>query len=150
VSTLESRIRARRSPSDAVTVVGAGPAGLACAIALAAAGRTVVLREWHRQVGARFHGDLQGLENWSDELDVPDELRAAGIEISFEHHAVFDGTAFDASYNCYRIRSERPLYYLVRRGRDDRTLDSALLNQAIAAGVEVSRANRVEAITGPC
>jgi flavin-dependent dehydrogenase len=80
---------------------------------------------------------------------VLDELRAAGIEISFEHHAMFDGTAFDASYNRYRIRSERPLYYLVRRGRDDRTLDSALLNQAIAAGVEVRRADRVEAITGP-
>jgi flavin-dependent dehydrogenase len=149
VGTLESRIRARRSPSDAVTIVGAGPAGLACAIALAAAGRTVVLREWHRQVGTRFHGDFQGLENWSDERDVLDELRAAGIEISFEHYAVFHGTAFDASCNRYHVRSERPLYYLVRRGRDDGTLDSALLNQAIAAGVEVRQADRVEAITGP-
>jgi flavin-dependent dehydrogenase len=149
MSTLKNRIRACRSPNDRVTVVGAGPAGLACAIALAGAGRTVVLREWHRQVGTRFHGDFQGLENWSEERDVLDELRAAGIEISFEHHAVFDGTAFDASCNRYHVRSERPLYYLVRRGRDDRTLDSALLNQAIAAGVEVRRADRVEAIAGP-
>jgi flavin-dependent dehydrogenase len=99
-------------------------------------------------VGTRFHGDFQGLENWSDERDVFDELRAGGIEIAFEHHAVFEGTAFDAYCNRYQVRSERPLYYLVRRGRESGTLDSALLNQAIATGVEVRRIDRVEAITG--
>ncbi len=148
MSTLESRMRARRTPDERVTVVGAGPAGLACAISLARGGRAVVVRESHRQVGTRFHGDFQGLENWSDERDVLDELRAVGIEITFEHHGVFDGTAFDAYYNRHEVRSERPLYYLVRRGRDQGTLDSALLDQAIAAGVEVLRVDRVEAITG--
>lgn len=142
-------MRTVRPSSEPVTVVGAGPAGLACAIALARAGRKVVVREWHQQVGARFHGDFQGLENWSDEQDVLDELRAAGVEIAFEYHAGFAGTAFDASHNRYDVRSERPLYYLVRRGRDSGTLDSGLLNQAIAAGVEVRRTDRVEAITGP-
>lgn len=137
------------SQGEPVTVVGAGPAGLACAIALARAGRNVVVREWHRQVGARFHGDFQGLENWSDERDVLDELHAAGIDIAFEHCAAFEGTAFDASHDRYHVRSERPLYYLVRRGRDDGTLDSALLNQDIAAGAEVRRTDRVEAIAGP-
>ena len=135
--------------SDPVTVVGAGPAGLACAIALARAGRAVVVREWHRQVGARFHGDFQGLENWSDEWDVLDELRAAGIEIGFEYKAVFDVTVFDAYRNRYRVRrSERPLYYLVRRGRDNGTLDSALLDQATAAGIDVRRNDRVDTIIG--
>lgn len=148
MSTLESRIDARRRPDLRVTVVGAGPAGLACAIALAQGGRAVVVREWHRQVGTRFHGDFQGIENWSDEQDVLDELRAAGIETTFEHHAVFDGTAFDAGQNRYHVRSERPLYYLVRRGRDGGTLDSALLGQAIAAGAEIRRVDRVEAIAG--
>ncbi len=142
-------MRALWSPSEPITVVGAGPAGLACAIALARAGRNVVVREWHRQVGARFHGDFQGLENWSDERDVLDELRAAGVEITFGYDAAFEGTAFDASHHRYQVRSARALYYLVRRGKDHGTLDTALLNQAIAAGAEVHRTDRVEAISGP-
>lgn len=130
-------------------MVGAGPAGLACAVALARAGRKVVVREWHRQVGSRFHGDFQGLENWSDAKDVLQELRAAGIEISFAHHPVSEGITFDPYGKRYQVRSERPLYYLVRRGRDTGTLDTALLNQAIAAGVEVHRVDRVDEIIGP-
>ena len=148
-SKIESRTRAHRDPGEPVVVIGAGPAGLACAIALARSGRNVVVRESHRQVGTRFHGDFQGLENWSDERDVLDELRAAGIKITFEHHAVLQGTAFDAHHNRYNIRGEQPLYYLVRRGRERGTLDTALLDQAIAVGVEVHRVDRVEAIAGP-
>ncbi len=147
--TLDGRMRARRSRCEPVTVVGAGPAGLACAITLARSGRAVIVREWHRQAGTRFHGDFQNLENWSDERDVLDELRAAGIETTFEQQAVFSGIAFDAHHNSHHVRSARPLYYLVRRGRDQGTLDSVLLNQAIAAGVEVRRIDRVESVTGP-
>lgn len=66
------------SPDEPVTIVGAGLAGLACAIVLVRAGRPVIVREWHKTVGNRFHGDFQGLENWSDGQDVLDELRAAG------------------------------------------------------------------------
>jgi len=149
MSTAESRTRAHRIPAEPIMVVGAGPAGLTCAIALAKGGRTVTVREWHQQAGARFHGDFQGLENWSDERDVLDELRAAGIQTTFEHHAVRAGIAFDADHNRYDVRSERPLYYLVRRGRDSGTLDAALMEQAVAAGAEVRRVDRVQAITGP-
>lgn len=148
MSTVESRMGARRPPGEPITVVGAGPAGLACAITLAQAGRNVIAREWHRQVGTRFHGDFQGLENWSDELDVLDELRTAGIETAFDHHPVFEGLAFDAEGNRYRVRSERPLYYLVRRGPDSGTLDSALLDQAKATGATIHQVDRVDTIPG--
>ena len=84
------------SPDEPVTIVGAGLAGLACAVVLARAGRPVIVREWHKTVGSRFHGDFQGLENWSDDQDVLAELRAAGIETSFEAHPVREGIAFDA------------------------------------------------------
>ena len=131
------------SPDEAVTVVGAGLAGIACAIVLARAGRPAIVREWHKTVGNRFHGDFQGLENWSDGLDVLDELHAAGVETSFEAHPVLEGTAFDAWGNAYPIRGDRPLYYLMRRGGHDRSLEFALVKQAIGAGVEVWFGDRV-------
>ncbi|KKM71750.1 hypothetical protein LCGC14_1427520, partial [marine sediment metagenome] len=136
------------SAGEPVTVVGAGPAGLACAIVLARAGRPVIVREWHKSVGNRFHGDFQGLENWSDDRDVLDELSRAGIETNFGSHPIRDGTAFDAWGRAYRVHGDRPFHYLVRRGGDDGTLDSGLLAQAVVAGAEVRFGDRVEDPTG--
>ena len=148
MSTPEHPRRAPRTPDEPVTVVGAGPAGLACAIALARSGRKVVVREWHRHVGSRFHGDFQGLENWSNERDALDELRAAGIATDFEYHPMREGVAFDARGQRYALRSEQPLFYLVRRGQQDESLESALLRQAIAVGAQVHRVDRVDTISG--
>lgn len=133
---------------DAVSVIGAGPAGLACAIVLARAGRRVVIHEARGRVGARFHGDFQGLENWSSDEDVLAELAQAGIEIRFDHHPVRRGTAFDAWGEAYAVASELPIYYLVRRGPDPGTLDRGLLDQALALGVEVRFDERVKEATG--
>ncbi len=148
--TTSSEAREARMPGNGpITVVGAGPAGLACAIVLARNGREVVVREWHRNVGSRFHGDFQGLENWSDERDILDELEGYGITASFESHPVHEGTAFDASGTSYPIRSERPLYYLVRRGEVAGSLDCALRDQAADEGVELRFGDRVGRIDAP-
>lgn len=139
----------RDAPSDeTITVVGAGIAGLACAIVLAKSGRAVTVREWHQTVGSRFHGDFQGLENWSDRLDVLEELRAAGIERSFDCHPVRNGIAFDAWGHSHPIHGDRPLYYLVRRGGGSGSLESGLCQQADAAGAQLRFGDRVTKPTG--
>ena len=134
--------------NDPVTVVGAGPAGLAAAIVLARAGRQVVVREARSGVGSRFHDDFQGIENWSADEDVLAEMAAAGIEINFDNHPVRSGTAFDAWGKAYGVASEQPIYHLVRRGPNPGTLDRGLLDQARDLGVEVRFNDRVRRVTG--
>lgn len=136
---MKGRRRERAKPvrPRRLEVVGAGPAGLAAAITAARAGLDVVVHERARTMGSRFHGDFQGLENWTTDGDVLEELETLGIEPSFEHAALYELVTFGPDGTEHELRSDTPLCYLVRRGSDAGTLDTALLAQAREAGVEV-------------
>ena len=124
--------------SEALTVIGAGPAGLTAAILACRAGRKVTVYERRQDVGGRFHGDFQGLENWSTDRDVLDEIQALGIEISFPAIPFRELVCFGPGGRGHVFRSaSRPFYYLVRRGPGPDTLDTALKEQALAAGAEI-------------
>src|SRR3989344_2399384 len=129
---------------EVIEIAGAGPAGLAAAITLARAGRRVVVHEAQREVGYRFQGDLQGLENWTTERDVLDELREMELTTAFAQRACRDGTVFDAWGQAYPVRSRAPLFYMVERGPGRGSLDTALLEQALALGAEVRFGSRLE------
>src|SRR5690349_16248047 len=118
-------------------VVGAGPAGLVAAAALARDGRDVVVMERHPRVGQRFHGDYQGLENWSSPRDALDHLAGLGVRADFAYRAFHEVTFYDSRLRPAPLRSAAPLFYLVRRGPEHDTLDSALLRQAREAGARV-------------
>jgi len=120
-----------------VEIVGAGPAGLSAALTAARAGREVTVWERRGDCGSRFHGDLQGLENWTTRGDVLEELEAIGIAPTFEHAPIREGVFFDSDGRERVVRSERPAFYLVRRGAAGGTLDQALKAQALAAGVRI-------------
>ncbi len=120
-----------------IEISGAGPAGLSAALAAAHAGRAVRVHERRDEVGRRFHGDFQGLENWTTEGDVLDELAGMGIEPAFDHTPFYEVNVFSPGRRCYRFRSPRPLFYLVRRGGEPGCLDVSLKRQALAAGVEL-------------
>ena len=66
------------------TILGAGLSGLTTAINLAKEGFKVDVYEKNKDVGMRFHGDLQGLENWSEKRDVLEELKEMSIETNFD------------------------------------------------------------------
>ena len=131
-----------------IEIAGAGPAGLAAAITAAKGGARVVVYERAAQVGSRFHGDFQGLENWSTRQDALDELATAGVEPTFPRAPFHRQICIDPderSHVC-DARTSRPFYYLVRRGSGEGTLDRALRAQAEAAGVEIRFGHPVDTL----
>jgi len=88
-------------------------------------------------VGSRYKGDLQGLENWTSSQDVLEMLGEMGIPIGFEHDAFRECTHYDGRLRAYPLRSDRVAFYLVRRGPQEGTLDSALRTAAVSAGVRI-------------
>ena len=66
-----------------IDIVGAGLSGLAAAIILARNDWKVEVFEKHATIGQRFHGDFQGLENWTQTEDVLDSFDRWGIDLDF-------------------------------------------------------------------
>ncbi len=121
-----------------IEISGAGPAGLAAALAIARAGGRARVYERRDDVGARFHGDFQGLENWTTQADVLEELDEMGIAPEFERTPIHEVTCFGpGGIIARKVGSQQPLFYLVRRGSEAGTLDYSLKQQALAAGVEI-------------
>ena len=120
-----------------LTVVGAGPAGLAAAMRLARGDRAVRVVERHRDVGYRFHDDLQGLENWSSRTDALRRLVDLGVSTGFDYRPMHDLTVYDSRLRGTDVHNATPLFYLVRRGPGRGTLDRSLLDEAVRTGVQV-------------
>jgi flavin-dependent dehydrogenase len=123
--------------TDPVTIIGAGPAGLAAAIVLRRSGIPVVVHEKGEDVGTRLSGDFQGLENWSSREDVCDSFRRIGIETDFLCVPYRSGTIFAPKAAPVAVGGERPIFYLVRRGNRPGSLDRGLRDQALALGAEI-------------
>ena len=120
-----------------IDVVGAGPAGLVAAVNLAKAGFAVTLHESAPRVGHRFHGDFQGIENWTTEDDVRKFLKRINVEINFRFEPYSGGIFYSPTLKRREIRTREPLFYLVERGGYDGCLDFGLLRQAEEVGVNV-------------
>lgn len=127
-----------------IHILGAGPAGLCSAIVLARAGCDVHVHERYDVIGKRFQGDLQGLENWTLKENVLTQLQSFGLEINFEATPFSEVILHDGKRAFKRTASE-PLFYLVKRGPFPRSLDTALGEQALKAGVHIHYQSRLPA-----
>lgn len=128
-----------------IRIAGAGPSGLAAAIALAKAGRSVEVHEAKSDVGSRFIGDLQMIEGASEREPVPELLRRIGIESNFYFRPATWATFYDHRGASRTIRSTEPYGWFIRRGSEDTTLDRGLLAQAREAGATVIFNSRLAA-----
>lgn len=120
----------------AIRIVGAGPSGLTAAINLAQAGHKVDVYEKRSDTGKRFHGDLQGLENWSDEEDVLEQFGRMNLKINFDADP-FLKLIITNGYSQRVSHYDHPLCYLVKRGDVQGSLDQGLKQQALQAGVDI-------------
>jgi flavin-dependent dehydrogenase len=120
-----------------VTIAGAGVSGLTAAINLAKAGVEVDVYERKKEVGGRFLGDWQGLENWTTTATVESCLSDMQIDINFDCHALPPLLLTDGHDLQLRCSFQRPVCYLVKRGPAPGTLDQGLKAQALAAGVRL-------------
>ena len=120
-----------------IRIAGAGPSGLAAAIALARAGRAVEVHEAKRDVGTRFIGDLQIIEGASESEPVPAFLDRLGIGRNFYFRAANGATFYDHRSVGRVIRSAEPYGWFIHRGAEEGTLDRGLLAQAQGAGAKV-------------
>ncbi|MGZ5443577.1 MAG: NAD(P)/FAD-dependent oxidoreductase [Thermoanaerobaculia bacterium] len=127
-----------------IRIAGAGPSGLAAAIALAREGRAVEVHEAKTDVGVRFIGDLQIIEGSSEREPVPDFLDRIGIERNFWFRPALSATFYDHRNTQRTIRSRDPFGYFIRRGAEPDTLDRGLLAQAQRLGVYVVFNSRLQ------
>jgi flavin-dependent dehydrogenase len=120
-----------------IIIAGAGPSGLAAAIHLGRSGRAAKVYERRGDVGARFIGEYQILENYSRREDVLEELGKMGIESNFEFYPTDWASLYDDRGSRHEVTSSQPYGYFLRRGSEPGTLDRGLLAQARDLGVEV-------------
>jgi 2-polyprenyl-6-methoxyphenol hydroxylase-like FAD-dependent oxidoreductase len=131
--------------SKVIEIAGAGPAGLAAAIALARRGFAVRVFERRLVAGSRFNDDFQGLENWSSATGCIDELQALGVEPNWWSRPFSSADFFGPGLRHAKVRALQPLFHCIRRGPlHPDSLDNALRRQAHELGVEIRWGCRME------
>jgi flavin-dependent dehydrogenase len=131
-----------------IRIIGAGPSGLCAAINLARVGYPVIVYERSIDVGTRFHGDFQGVENWSTTEDFLTTLQKMSIRPDFLCQPYTTGQFYMKGDYGGTVTSSKPLFYLTLRGNCERSLDRSLLQQAQEVGVEVRFGQRRSATEG--
>jgi len=119
-----------------IKIIGGGLSGLSAAINLAKAGYNVDVFEKRDDCGKRFNGDLEGLENWSSHVDILQEFKSMNIKINFDCDS-FKTMCITDGKEIIENTSERPVFYLVKRGSTENCLDQGLKKQALDSGVNI-------------
>lgn len=123
--------------SNPIKIAGAGIAGMTAAINLNKAGKDVVVYEKQSAIGLSRHGDYEGLENWIFEEEMHDYFSDHGFQFGkIDAYPIFHFKVHFGIKESFKIRSSKPLFYLVKRGSKPECIDKQLYDQCISAGVQ--------------
>ena len=126
-----------------IKILGSGLAGMTAAINLAKHDYQTVIYEKREKPGAHFHNGWQILENYSSKVDALQELESMYINPNFFYKPKTVVEFFDSRLRQFQLKAKKPFGYFLKRGTAADTLDSALYNQAVHAGVEFRFKTRI-------
>jgi len=129
-----------------IHIIGAGPGGLVAAINLAKEGFRVIVHEKRSDVGFRFNGDYQGLDNWTTEKEVKEFLKSIGVSLNFAYYPFYGTELYGPNLKKMYFKTKEPLFYLVERGVKEYSLDQGLKRQALDYGAEFRWNDNVKTI----
>ncbi len=118
-------------------ILGGGLSGLTAAINLAKAGYKVEVYEKNKDVGMRFGGDLQGLENWSEKKDILEDLEEMNVKTNFDY-VPFSAIELRNCKTGRVLKFEKPIVYTVKRGSFPGTFDQHMKKLALKEGVKIN------------
>lgn len=122
---------------EQIQIAGGGPSALACAAMLSKDGIEAHVHERAPILAPRFTDSFQVLENWTEQTPFPSQLKEAGISSDFFCKPMRTFLAYDEKMRCFECKSKEPYWYLIRRGRQEDSLDCALLKSAQHYGAQM-------------
>ena len=131
------RKRIKMNTNRPIIIAGAGPAGLSAAINLAKSGQEVIIYEKNPDVGLRYHGQIQGLENWLYDIDTIEWLDKLNLNIDLHCKSLYTMSLFSPDLKKFDLSGKTPIVYLLQRGNEDGCLDFTLKNYAETLGVKI-------------
>jgi len=120
-----------------IKILGAGISGLSAAVTLAKNGSNAEVFEKCSHADGRFKRDFQCLRNFVNEnIDPINELQNIGIHIK-PYKKLMKIVRYSQSHRFEVISDNKPIYYLVLRGKDKNSIGSQLEKLAISQGVKI-------------
>jgi len=121
---------------DTIRILGGGISGLTAALNLKKAGISVEVHERESYCG-KHTNDFQFLENWTSNEDVLESLGAMNVATEFYMKPWHSQEFLSPTLRKYIGTSNKPLMYLVKRGKIRDSIDESLERQVKESKIRI-------------
>lgn len=120
-----------------IKIVGAGIAGLSCAIKLADSGHNVEIFERESSIGGNEMDNLKAIRNYELKEDFLNTLKKNNLKVK-HIKPINKITKYAPSGKKMVVHSDNnALFYIIKKGHDQKSIDYQLYKQALDLGVKV-------------